>query len=384
MANTLTDLFPDIYRAWDVVSREMIGFIPAVSLDAGMDRVAKDQTIRSFVAPASTASDFSPGQLAPNSGDQTIGNVTMTISKERYVPIRWNGNEQMKIDSSYGYRRMFQDQLEQAMRTLVNEVEADIAGLYAKASRAVDPAGTNLFDAANYKDIANVRQILAENGAPMNDVNLVLSPSAAAAFRGNAQYYGADVAGRDDFLRQGVLMNIHGINIRESQEVDSHTAGTASSATTDNAGYSIGDTVITLDSAGTGTILAGDIITFNGDTNEYVVASGDADVSNGGTITLAAPGLKKAIAASTTAITVQSDAERNMCFSRNAIHLATRLLAMPDGGDAADDQIVVRDPRSGIAIEVRVYREFGQVVYLVGLAYGFEMIKPEHAALLVD
>jgi len=80
--------------------------------------------------------------------------------------------------------------------------------------------------------------------------------------------------------------------------------GTASGATTDAAGYSIGDTVITLASAGTGTIVVGDHITFAGDAVRYPIASGDADVSNGGTITLVAPGLKSAIAASTTAITV--------------------------------------------------------------------------------
>lgn len=37
---------------------------------------------------------------------------------------------------------------------------------------------------------------------------------------------------------------------------------------------------------------------------KYLVLSGDADVSNGGTITIAATGLQKAIPASATAITV--------------------------------------------------------------------------------
>lgn len=384
MANTLTNLTPDIFAAMDVVSRELVGLIPAVSSDFSAERASKDQTIRSFVAPASTASNISPGQLPADNGDQTFTNKTISISKERYVPIRWNGNEQLGMNSGPGYNRMLQDQFAQAMRTLANEVEADLAGLYTKASRSADPAGTTLFDAANYKDVANVRQILVENGAPLNDLHLVLSTSAGAALRGNAQYAGADTAGREDILRQGILLDVHGMSIRESHAIDSHTKGTASSATTDNAGYSVGDTVITLASAGTGTILAGDIITFNGDTNEYVVTSGDADVSNGGTITLAEPGLKVAIAASTTAITVQDDAERNMAFSRNAIHLVTRVPARPQEGDAADDVMIVQDPRSGLAFEVAMYREYRQVKFEVSLAWGYEVIKPEHLALLSD
>ena len=94
MANTLTDLTPDLYAALDVVSRELVGLIPSVSRDSGVERAALNQTVRSFVTPASTAADITPGQLAPDTGDQTIGNKTITISKSRGVPVRWNGEEQ--------------------------------------------------------------------------------------------------------------------------------------------------------------------------------------------------------------------------------------------------------------------------------------------------
>lgn len=94
MANTLTSLIPTIYEALDVVSREMVGFIPAVSRNSSAERAAKDQTILVPVTPAPAAADNTPAVTAPNTGDQTIGNVSMTISKSRHVPIRWNGEEQ--------------------------------------------------------------------------------------------------------------------------------------------------------------------------------------------------------------------------------------------------------------------------------------------------
>lgn len=384
MANTLTNLTPDLFAALDVVSRELIGLIPAVSRDSAAERASLNQTIRSFVAPASSASDVTPGQLPADNGDQTIANKTIAITKSRYVPVRWNGEEQMAMNTGPGHNSILRDQFAQAFRTLANEVEADLAALYAEASRSVEPAGTTLFDAANYKDVANVRQVLVDNGAPLSDLHLVLNTTAGAALRGNAQYAGADTAGREDILRQGILLDVHGMAIRESAQILDTAKGTASSSTTNAAGYAIGATVLTLASAGTGTIIAGDSVTFAGDDNVYVVTSGDADVSNGGTITLAAPGLKVAMSAATKAITVVSSVERNMAFSRNAMHLVTRAPARPVEGDSAEDVMVIQDPRSGLAFEVAMYKEYRQVKFEISIAWGMAVIKPEHMALLLD
>lgn len=64
--------------------------------------------------------------------------------------------------------------------------------------------------------------------------------------------------------------------------------------TTDAAGYATGSTQIAL--TGSGTVQAGDIVRFAGDSNQYTVATG---VTGSGMITLAAPGLQQAVAPST-------------------------------------------------------------------------------------
>jgi hypothetical protein len=172
--------------------------------------------------------------------------------------------------------------------------------------------------------------------------------------------------------------------LRESGKIkQAVTAGTGSSATTDNAGYAIGATTITLASAGTGTILAGDVITFAGDTTKYVVETGDADVSGGGTIVLRGTGLRKAIPASATAITVVAASTRNMVFSRSALVLATRAPARPEEGDLAEDVMLITDPRSGMTFELSMYKGYRKVRYEIAAAWGVKNIKEAHTALLL-
>lgn len=383
MANTLTSLIPSIYSAMDVVSRELVGFIPAVSSDMTFDRAAVGQTVMSPVAPAASASDITPAVTPPNDGDQAIGNISMTISKARRVPVRWNGEEKRGLDNNgAAFNVIFRDQMAQAMRTLVNEVEADLAALHIYASRAYGTAGTTPF-ASTLGDTAQVRKILADNGAPMGDLQLVIDTAAGANMRTLAQLSKANESADTSLLRRGVLLDVHGFAVRESGQVKTSTAGTGASATTNTAGYAIGATTITLASAGTGTIVAGDVITFAGDTNKYVVATGDADVSNGGTLVLQAPGLRKALAASAIAITVVASAARSMAFARSAIVLATRAPALPQQGDSAVDRQIITDPVSGLSFEIAMYAQYRQMQYEVSLAWGVGVSKNANIAILL-
>lgn len=382
MANTIDNLIPDLYNALDVVSRELVGIIPAVTSDMTFERAAVGQTVRSPVAPASTASDIAPAVTPPNDGDQTIGNKDMTITKARRVPVRWNGEQSRGLNNNGPTRsRIMVDQFAQAMRTLANEVEADLAALHVHASRAVGTAGTTPFGTAgDFTDASNALKVLKDNGAPTGDASLILDTSAGAKLLGLQSRY--DIAGDVVMQNQGIIINKAGLALRESAQIVTSVAGTGASATTDAAGYAVGDTVITLAVAGTGTILAGDVITFAGDANQYVVASGDGNVADGGTITLAAPGLRAPISGATN-ITVVAAAARNMAFARSAIALATRAPALPEEGDSADDRTIVTDPRSGLSFEVSMYRQYRQVQYEVALAWGVKAVKPEHMALLL-
>lgn len=386
-ALTLTSLLPTIYEAMDVVSREMVGFIPAVARDSQAERAALNQTIMSPVVGAMTAEDINVGAYPADTPAQTIGNVSMTISKARSVPFGVTGEENRGLNTAGTMGTINRDRMAQALRTLTNEVETDLAALHIYASRAYGTYNTTPFGtAADLSDFAQARKILDDNGSPQSDMHMVLGSTAVGNIRGKQSgLFKINEAGTDQLLRFGVLGDVMGFALHNSAATKAAvTAGTNNgSAATNTAGYAIGATTITLGSAGTGTIIAGDIITFAGDTNKYLVVTGDADVSNGGSIVIAEPGLRVAIAASATVITTIAATTRNMFFHRSAIQLATRAPAMPDGGDSADDVMIVTDPVSGVAFEFCVYKQKRQVRYEVNLAWGVKMVAPRHCGILI-
>lgn len=380
MANTLTSLIPSLYESLDIVSRELVGAIPCVTLDANVSRAAVGQLVTSFVTPIAAATNITPGVTPPNDGDQTIGNVQLSITKARRVPFRWNGEETLGLNNNgSGAAAIRNSQMTQAIRTLVNEMEVDVVtAARVAASRAYGTAGTTPF-ASTLGDPAQVRKILDDNGAPMNDRCLVIDTTAGAALRTLAQLTRVNEAGSSMTLRDGQLLDIHGFSVHESAGVSFNTKGTGASYTSTAAGFPVGTTDIPL-ITGSGTVLAGDIVTFAGDTNKYVVVTG---VAAPGTISIGAPGLRQAIPASATAMTIVNSSTGNLAFSGSSIVLATRSPALPDGGDMAVDRMVVTDPRSGISFEVAMYAQYRQMQYEVSAVWGVKGIKPNHGAILL-
>ena len=386
-ALTLTSLIPTIYNAMDTVSREQTGFIRAVGRDSGAERAAKNETVMSPVVGEMAAEELNVGATAADTPAQTIGNVQMTISKTRSVPFGITGEETLGLNNAGTLGTINAGRIAQAIRTLTNEVEADLAALHINASRAYGTATGTPFGTANdLSDFAAAKQILEENGAPQSDLHMVLGSTSVGRIRGKqSSLFKVNEAGSEELLRTGSLGTVQDFALHYSGQVKTAVvAGTNSSGQTDATGYAVGTTEITMDDAGTGTIIAGDIITFAGDTNKYLVVQGDANVATGaGTLIIAEPGLKVAMSAANKVITTIAATTRNMFFYRGAIQLATRAPAMPEGGDSADDVMVLTDPVSGIAYEFCLYRQKRQIRYEVNLAWGVAAVQPRHIGLLI-
>ena len=373
--NTITAIVPDIYEALDVVSRELTGFIPSVTMNASAERAGDGQSIVVDVEPAGNVADITPAMTVPDPTGQTSGSTTISISKSRAANFGFIGSDQKKLNTGPGYPSVRAQKIAQAIRSVVNEVETDLGALHATASRAAGTAGTTPFATANDYTAASLGlKILKDNGGG-NDSQFVMSTASGANLIGKQSAVNA--AGTDSILRQGVLLDVAGMPLRESAQIVDFTKGTGASYLVNDASAAVGDTAIAAD-GGSGTILAGDVITIAGDSNQYVVTA----ALSAGSLTIAAPGPRVAVA-DNAAITVVATSSRNMVFDRSALVLAARAPARPEEGDTASDVIVITDPRSGLSLEFAMYKGYRKVRYEVGLAWGVKNIKPEHTALVL-
>jgi hypothetical protein len=383
--NTLTGITRDIYKAADIVGREQVGAIPSVTVNAGLEAAAKGATVAAtYTRKPSVASSITPSMTVPEGTDQTVDRETVTLDSVANVMIPWTGEEIRTLEGVRPglFQTVYGDQLAQAFRAITNTIESALcSAIYKGASRAVGAAGTTPFG-SNANVIAEARKILVDNGAP-NDGRwtMLMDTTAGVNFRNLTNLQKVNEAGTDELIRRGTLLQMQGFMMKESAGIASHTKGTAADYLVDLlAGYAVGDTTLHLDT-GTGTHVAGDIITFTGDSNKYVIGTGAA--GNGDKdIVLNKNGLRATLADGVAATTGNSYTG-NVFFHQAAVELAVRPYADPPGGDIAVDTMIVQDPVSGIPFEVKLYKGFKKMMLSVTVLYGYKVWKPDFVGVLL-
>ena len=378
MANalTLSALTEIIFKARDVVANEPTGYLQGCTINTSKDGVSINGTVQSFVTPAATVnSSATPAMTVPAPDAYTIAAKTMTIGQTARVAIPINGEDWLKLQNTSGYDRVMQDMFAQSMRGIRNAVEAHVASIaQLGASRATGTAGTAPF-ATTINNIADVRQILLDNGSPMDgNLSLAINTTAGTKLRQVPNLYKANEAGSDILLRRGELLNLEGFSIRETaQSVTVAAIGTGTNYVL-NGSHVKGATTLTVN-GGAGTIVAGDVVTIGN--YKYVVATALSSV----TLVIAEPGL---MAAQTTGDTVTVNAiyTANTAFHRSAIELVMRPPALPPGGDIAIERMTVQDDR-GLVYEIAVYKGYLMNTYEMVTYYQAKAWNTKYIATLL-
>lgn len=376
MANTLTALAPIAYSAAKLVAAEPFGIINSISASFDDKGVAIGDTIKVPIAPARAATDYVPAMTVTAGTDATATTTDVTITANKHVSWNITGEQQRSLQNATADNTWFEQLLMQGMRELRNKAEIDAwTATAVGASRAFGTAGTTPF-ASDLTALTNARKILQDNGAPLVDLQFVQNTDAGLNMRNLGVLQNVYQAGSDSERRTGLFLPQSGFNIRESAAIVSKTKGTGASYTTSAAGFAVGTTSIPI-ITGTGTVLAGDVVTFTGDTNKYVVATG---VAAPGTIVLAAPGLRVAIAASATAMTIGNNFVANVAMERSAVVGIIRPPLIP--ANPTISQIPVSDGMGMTYLLVDAVGD-GMRTMRLHLAWGFKTVNPEFSALVL-
>lgn len=375
MANTFTALAPTLFSAAKQVANEPFGVVGAINTQFDDKGVAKGDNVTVDVAPVRAAADFTPSNTTSTGSDATGSKIDVTISKSRKVSWHLTGEQQRSLENGTISQDWVQQLVAQGMRTLRNEAEVDAAlAVKIGASRAYGTAGTTPF-ASDLTALTNARKILVDNGAPKVDLQMVFDTNAGLNLRNLGVLQNAYAAGSDQERRTGEFLPQMGFRLSESAGIALHTKGTgASYAINNSGGYAVGSTALTVDT-GTGTILAGDIITIGSDTNKYVVVS----ALSGGVVTIGAPGLKVAAADDAT-VTVGNNYTANLAFERSAVVGVMRPPIMP--ANPTIQQMLVSDP-FGMTYLMLDIAQYGQRSWELHLAWGFKAVNGEFASIVL-
>lgn len=389
MANdiSLTGLTEILYQARDKVCNEPTGFAQGVMVNGGSEGVSAGGTVTSIRTTEPTLeTSYTPAMTAPDAADITTSTETMTLSSYAGSSIPLKGEQWLQLANTVGAELALEQLYMQAMRKMRNAIEAAIgAAAYKGASRAVGTAGTTPF-ASNFNTINELRQILEDNGTPMNDgdLSLVISTLAGTNLRNLSVLTKANEAGTDATLRRGELLNISGLSIRSSAGIASHTKGAGASYVINNGNIAVGSTTISIDGGTVNTtgFKSGDIVTITDEPTggKYVVKTGLT--ATAGDIVLNYPGLRGAIVDGK-AVTIGNSYTANVGFHKTAIELAMRPPAQPPGGDSGEEISVMVDEKTGFSFSARLYKGYGMNQIKLMAFYGVKVWKPEFVATLL-
>lgn len=375
MANVFTALAPTLFSVAQEVSNEPFGAVSAINMAFDDKGASKGDTVTVPIAPTRTPTDFTPSNNSSTGTDATATSVGVTITASKKVDWALTGEQIRSLDNGADSNEWARQMIAQGMRALRNLAEADCcAAIKQGASRAYGTAGTTPF-ASDLSALTNVRKILQDNGAPLADLQFVGDTSAGLNLRNLGIIQQAYQAGSEEERRSGKLLRQFGFQINETAGIQSHTKGTgASYVTSGSTAAGVRDIALV---TGTGTVLAGDVVTFAADTNnKYVINTG---VAAPGTISLGRPGAKVTIATAN-AMTIGNTYTPNMAFERSAIVGIMRPPLFPD--NPTHQKMLISDSKGMTYMLVQI-AQYGQITWELHLAWGFKVVQSEHVAIVL-
>lgn len=375
MANDLSVVVPKIIGGVQTVLRQEFLMAEYVKKDFEGVAAKKGSTVTIPIAAAQSTYDVTPGPTPPALVDKTSGSASIAINKWKGTRFHMTAKEATEIEPG----RFVPGQLQEAVRAILYDINADIFSKYPKIYGYAGTAATNPF-ATNINPVADVREVLGRQNCPKGARKLMLGHAEETAALKLGAFNEALKRGDALALKQGELGDLFGFRCASDQQVPTHTAGTGSGYLINNgAGYAAGVKTVVVDT-GTGTLIVGDIISFAGVTGTYTVTSALAANS-----VSFEPGLEGAVA-DDAAITKRATHKVNLAFDPEAFGLIMRLsqedMLDAEFGMTAGTHIPIVDPQTKAVLMLSNYPGYHASQWELSALWGAECIVPARAGRL--
>lgn len=384
MANTLTDIMPKILARGLLALREQAIMPRLVNGDYSLEAAEKGDTIDVPIPSAASAVDVTPSHVQPAATDSAPTKVQIQLNKWKMVDFHLTDKQMLEIDRN---RHFIPLQMSEAVRALANAINQSVMDEYKGIYGYVGTAGTTPF-ANTVNGATDLRKVLNEQLCPRSNRRAVLDFAAEANALALSQFADLEKTGDQGVKIEGNLGRKYGFDWFTDDIVPTHTAGTITTglAAKSATAQALGDkTIVCTTAASTGAcaLKKGDIITFAGDTQTYVLTDDATQAAAASDVTLnIEPGLKKALAGGE-AVTVKASHVVNLGFHRDAFALAMRPLAQSAADlELGNRLLTMQDPVTGLTLRLEVVRQFKQTSWQLDALWGVKLVRPALAARL--
>lgn len=378
MANVLTQVMPKILAQGLLALRQQAVGIGLVNTNWGPEVAKQGDTINVPIPSAIAAQNVSPSNTPPATDD--IAPTTVPIPLQHWVeaPFYLTDKDLGEIIVS----DVVNGQISEAVKSLANRVATDLYSEYKGVYGFEGTAGTTPFGSGVEVGSATAaRKRLNKQLAPMDDRRLILDPDAEAAALGLRAFQDTSWRADADGIRNGQIGRKLGFDVFMDQLVPMHisTPLTAGAATV-NGAHAVGVTTVSIAKATNASpLVEGDVISFAGDDQTYVVTA-DVTLAVGNTNVGISPALQVAKDGGE-AMTLRASHVVNLGFHRDAFALAIRPLEAPGNGLGNLIQSAV-DPQTGLALRLEISREHKRTRYSFDILYGVKLVRAQLATRL--
>lgn len=377
MANDLSVVAPKLLAQGLMALRENAVMPRLVNRDYEAEAAQKGQTVTIPISSAIADREVTPNVVPPASVDSAPTQALIPLDQWREAPFHMTDRD--VLESMNGTIPM---QASEAIKSLVNYANAFMLSKYKGVYGFTGTPGTTPF--ADTSDATDARKVLNNQLAPLSDRRFVIDPDAEAKALNLRAFQDMSFSGSAAGITEGQINRKMGFDWYMDQQVPSHTKGVATGTPLSNGVSAIGTTSVPTDgwtSDTAGILVEGDIITFAGHSQTYVVT---ADVDSGSTTGPAtvpiAPALQEAVADGE-AITVVDSHVVNLAFHRDAFAFASRPLQDSAQGLGSIIQAAT-DPVSGLSLRLEISRQHKQTQFSYDMLFGAALVRRELATRL--